>query len=436
MTMSSDLPAGLATCGVEDVASGLFVDGDWILAADLKTGRDVRLLQLGDIGVGRFLDKSDKWISSERCNELGCTILEPGDILISRMADPIARACVVPDLGYPCITAVDVSILRPNTDLVVPEFLLLQMNSRPFRQQAEAQAAGTTRKRITRKKLAKLKLVLPPLPEQEAIMERFTALSIEVEAARHDLAEANAGVEALQSALLDAAVATAASDAPLVRLGDAIERMTSGSRDWKPYYNQGSAVFILAQNVRRRRLDFSTVLNVDPPARDPSRNRSAVERDDVLVTIVGAGTGTVARVATELPDHYVCQSVALIRPRAETLAGRYLELFLSARGWGQAAFASLMYGQGRPHLSFVDMKEIEIPLPPIERQRQVVDELEGRLAALEAVKSDVLAAQRDVEGLEDALVADALSGCAPAVDRAHPDVGAKTRHGERAGAYS
>lgn len=58
------------------------VDGDWILSRDLRTGREVRLIQLGDIGESIFLDKTDKWISKKRCKELNCTTLKAGDILL------------------------------------------------------------------------------------------------------------------------------------------------------------------------------------------------------------------------------------------------------------------------------------------------------------------------------------------------------------------
>src|SRR4030067_3717291 len=69
---------------------GPVTDGDWILTSDYSaTG--VRLLQIGDIGVGRFIGKSKRFISEERARELGCNLLNAGDILISRMPDPIGR---------------------------------------------------------------------------------------------------------------------------------------------------------------------------------------------------------------------------------------------------------------------------------------------------------------------------------------------------------
>ena len=108
----SALPLGWTQAEVKDLqgVSGLLCDGDWILSNDMETGNDVRLIQLADIGEGAFLNKSHKSISKNRSKELGCTILADGDILISRMAEPIARACILPKLELECITAVDVAI--------------------------------------------------------------------------------------------------------------------------------------------------------------------------------------------------------------------------------------------------------------------------------------------------------------------------------------
>lgn len=75
---------------------GLFKDGDWIESKDQDENGNVRLLQLADIGVGEFLDKSSKFINKETFEALKCTEIMKDDILIARMPDPIGRACVFP----------------------------------------------------------------------------------------------------------------------------------------------------------------------------------------------------------------------------------------------------------------------------------------------------------------------------------------------------
>ncbi len=83
-------------------------DGDWILNKDYAED-GVRLLQVGDIGIGRYVEKSQRFISLDRAVELKCSFLEQGQLLVSRMPDPIGRACYVPDLPYPLLISAEIS---------------------------------------------------------------------------------------------------------------------------------------------------------------------------------------------------------------------------------------------------------------------------------------------------------------------------------------
>ncbi len=113
-------------------------------------------------------------------------------------------------------------------------------------------------------------------------------------------------------------------------------RITSGSRDWQQYYGTGTGTFVMAQNVRPSRLDLRNRQAVDPPPDDTSCERSKVEQGDLLVTIVGANTGDVCRVPEPVLNHYVCQSVALMRP-VEPATASYLRFVLQCREWGATA---------------------------------------------------------------------------------------------------
>ena len=158
---------------------GLFIDGDWIESKDQDPSGHVRLIQMMDIAVGKFLDKSRRYVNVETANRLKCTFLRPGDILISRMPDPIGRACIFPDIGQPAITAVDVCIVRPNTNRVHTPYLLHLINAQQFRGNIEKWINGTTRQRISRGNLAKICFFLPSLSEQKriaAILDKADAI--------------------------------------------------------------------------------------------------------------------------------------------------------------------------------------------------------------------------------------------------------------------
>ena len=151
-------------------SQGIFVDGDWIESKDQDPNGDVRLIQLADIGDGVFIDKSSRYLTSEKAKELKCTFLEPGDLLIARMPHPLGRACIFPKLGIPCITVVDVCIVRPEKKIVFSEWLKLLVNSHGFRKEINQYVTGTTRQRISRGNLEKLKFGVPPLEDQKRIV--------------------------------------------------------------------------------------------------------------------------------------------------------------------------------------------------------------------------------------------------------------------------
>ncbi|HBA67434.1 MAG TPA: type I restriction endonuclease subunit R [Methylococcaceae bacterium] len=108
-------------------------------------------------------------MTMEKAKLLRCTFLEPGDILIARMPDPIGRACIFPGSNMPCVTVVDVCIVRPLSSDVDSRWLMHTINSKKFNNNILNFVTGTTRRRISRGNLAKLEIPFPPLPEQKRI---------------------------------------------------------------------------------------------------------------------------------------------------------------------------------------------------------------------------------------------------------------------------
>jgi type I restriction enzyme, S subunit len=165
-------------------------------------------------------------------------------------------------------------------------------------------------------------------------------------------------------------------------------RITSGSRDWSPYYGRGKSVFVLAQNVRPLTPDFTITQFVEPPADDPACDRSRIQPYDLLVTIVGANTGQVCMVKTLPSEAYVCQSVALIRPVFNCFA-MYLNFWLNSEKHGQLYFDKCLYGQGRPHLSFEQLLAAPIAAPPLAEQNRIVTEVDRHFSIVDELETQV-----------------------------------------------
>ena len=150
-----------------------FFDGDWVESKDQDPDGDIRLLQLADIGDGTFLDKSNRRIHQEAFERLRCREVQEGDILIARMPHPLGRACILPTGLGRTITVVDVAVLRPDPNRVIPKYLVYVLNSISFRAQLDSLQSGSTRQRISRSRLGQQRIPMPPVALQRAAVSHL-----------------------------------------------------------------------------------------------------------------------------------------------------------------------------------------------------------------------------------------------------------------------
>ena len=187
-------PSLWAWARIDSLSPQSLTDGDWIETKDQAEDGGVRLIQLADVGEGRFLDRSARFITEDTEARLNCTRLQVGDVLIARLPNPIGRACVFPEIGQPAITAVDVAILRLDRNIDT-KYSVLALNAPTTRRQVEGYGKGATRFRVSTGHLRTILVPLPPLAEQRRIVakveelmgvcDQFEAASCEQEAARN-----------------------------------------------------------------------------------------------------------------------------------------------------------------------------------------------------------------------------------------------------------
>ena len=161
---------------IADVCSVL-TDGNWIESKDQSLD-GIRLIQTGNIGNGVFKDKGDKarYISEETFERLSCTEIFEGDVLVSRLPEPIGRSCILPKLEQRTVTAVDCSILRFKKDLLNKFFVFFTL-SPAYDRALKNYITGSSRKRISRSNLGLIKVPVPPIEDQQRIVDELDLLS-------------------------------------------------------------------------------------------------------------------------------------------------------------------------------------------------------------------------------------------------------------------
>lgn len=352
-----------------------------------------------------------------------------------------------------------VCLLRPKPVLLYSQFLRYYLLSPVGYRMLTGQMTGTAIKRIVLGRIKESPVPIAPLDEQRTIVAEIEKQFSRLDEAVVNLKRVKANLKRYKASVLKAAVegkltedwrkqhpnvepaskllerilaerrakwkgkgaykepaapdTTGLSELPegwvWASLDQVTSKITSGSRDWSPYYGIGTSIFVLAQNVRPLSPDFSIQQLVDPPADDPSCERSRIKEGDLLATIVGANTGQVCLVSQMPGIAYVCQSVALMRPVLVEMS-LYLNCWLNSTEHGQRYFERCMYGQGRPHLSFEQLMATPIAVPSIIEQRHIVADVERRFSFIREIERQVGINLFRAQRLRQSILVTAFSG--------------------------
>lgn len=275
---------------------------------------------------------------------------------------------------------------------------------------------GVTQVNLNTSIVGEMMLILPPPAEQGRIIARIEELFSELDKGVESLTAAREQLMVYRQSLLKHAFQGTlnghrdyAGTARDVELGGTIDYLTSGSRGWADYYSDAGEIFIRAQNLKHDRLDLADVAFVRLPQGSTEGVRTRVRKGDVLITITGANVTKTGLVDRDLGIAYVSQHVALCRPSSSLLPD-YLYWYLLSESGGRKQLVDAAYGAGKPGLNLDNIRNVMIPLPSIDHQRQITSLIADGVAGETALARDVDDALDRVISLRSAILKSAFSG--------------------------
>jgi type I restriction enzyme, S subunit len=419
----SELPIGWAKSALIDLigTDGLFADGNWVESKDQDPNGTIRLLQLADIGDGKFLNKSHRFVNDEKFELLNGTEVLKDDVLVARMPDPLGRACLMPELPQKCITVVDVAIVRPGAKSVSPNWLMYFFNSPEIRQEIQALSSGTTRKRISRSNLAKIEIPVPPLNEQNRIVEKLASLLTRVDSCHSHLERVPQIIKHFRQSVLAAATSGRLTEDWREERGLSIDNwdtktgnevfpfITSGSRWWAKYYSVSGAIFIRVGNLDHDtiELDLRNIQYVNPPD-DVESERTRVQVGDILISIT-ADIGMVAYLRKDIGEAYVNQHICLARQSGHYV-GEFLAYYLASPVGGLRQLTKAQRGVTKAGLTLGDIEELNIQIPTTEEQIEIVQRVKKLFDYAKHLEAHYLSAVKLVKRLTPSILTKAFRG--------------------------
>jgi type I restriction enzyme, S subunit len=187
-------------------------------------------------------------------------------------------------------------------------------------------------------------------------------------------------------------------------IGKVAPFITSGSRGWAAYYAPSGDRFVRVQDITGNTLGSAAAAFVKAPATAESQ-RALIKSGDVLLAITGNTIGLCAIAPDNLGRAYVSQHVAIMRFTAEVNPVFAWAFMTSPRG-GQRLIAKDNYGQTKPGISLVQLRKMEMPLPPLPLQKQFA----AAVADIRAMQQQQAASKKRLDDLFHSLLHRAFRG--------------------------
>lgn len=376
------------------------------------------------------------------------TVFRSGDVLYGKLR-PYLNKVTVPDFDGVCSTDI---FVFPKSESFNSRYLMYWLNRQEVVEYTNHLSAGVQLPRISFDDLGQLEIPLPPLPEQERIVEAIERLTARVDAARDRLANVPAILKRFRQAVLAAAcsgrltedwreasghedgavdllrrtetVRSKAGRIPRVTgvpddldapagwspayFGNLLTLLTSGSRGWAEFYSDTGPLFIRSQDINTDELVLTDMAHVDPP-QSADRARTRAKRYDVLLTITGANVTKCAHISADLPEAYVSQHVALCRLAVPELSP-FVHLWLTSPQHGRKVLLDNAYGAGKPGLNLDNIKDVPVALPSLAEQAEIVRRVESLMKLADTIERRVSLAQARADKLTQSILAKAFRG--------------------------
>lgn len=166
--------------------------------------------------------------------------------------------------------------------------------------------------------------------------------------------------------------------------------------------------YVTSKNIRNNCLDLSNITYVNKKFHKLIYQRCDPKYGDVLLTKDGVNTGNVT-INTLKEPFSMLSSVCLIRPEKEILSPMFIKYYLQSPE-GFNGITGKMSGTAIKRIILKNIKNARIPVPPIEKQIQIVQEIETRFSVCDQLEATIKDALEKAETLRQSVLKHAFDG--------------------------
>ena len=257
---------------------------------------------------------------------------------------------------------------------------------------AKTFVSGTTpsRQRVDPTSFYRLRVPIPPLPEQKKIAHILSTVQRAIEAQERIIQTTTELKKTLMRKLFTEGLRNEPQKQTEIgpipeswevrKLGDIAMTISKGSSPkWQGFkYTKSGILFVRSQNVGIGKMLFEERVYL-PAEFNEKEKRSILQSGDILINLVGASIGRVALGTHGIEGGNCNQAVCFVRLDSSEFLKQLIVYFLLSP-WGQEQMRRQKKDIARANISLLDVKGFDIPLPPTEEE---IKEVASALVTLE-----------------------------------------------------
>ena len=310
------------------------------------------------------IDKTERTITENGLKNSSAKLLPEDTVLISSRATigrvAIATKPLATNQGFKNVVVKD-------REAVLPKYVAYIISS--MTKQLSDLATGGTFAEFSKSALSSVKIPLPPIETQREIVAELDGYQRIIDAAQTIIKSYKPTMDIKP-------------EWEVVKLGDVAKIDNGNAFKSSEYVDRGARV-IRITNVQK-----GHIVDAQPKYMALDRmhefRKYELFADDLLMSLTG-NVGRVGLYPSSMLPGLLNQRVARVRPEEHQLDKKFLFYVLNRDEFEDAAIKSSS-GIAQKNMSTEWLKEYEIPLPPVEIQREIVAELEFEQTLIDANK--------------------------------------------------
>lgn len=309
-------------------------------------------------------------------------------------------------------------ILKGKNEFLLDNFVLYYLNSINYREFVN----GTTRLKLTKSNLVEIPFVVPPLPEQQAIVAKIEELLSELDNGKEQLLTSQKQLKVYRQSLLKWAFEgkltnrnVKEGELPKVWKWVKFNSIFNGTPQnglYKPSSEYGSGVPIL-------RIDgfYDGVIVNDYDYKRVRISKEEIAKyklsiDDIVVNRVNSMSHLgKCGLLKSLKEPTVFESnVMKIQVNKELTIPSYISNYLASLRGLKELTKNAKHAVNQASINQTDVSNVSIPLPTLPEQQLIVSELESKLTVCDKIEETISQSLQQAETLRQSILKQAFEG--------------------------